>query len=41
MDIFKKQPVEKIRKELLKAGHNEKFANSVAEGLKKSSVFRP
>ncbi len=39
LDTYKKRPVEEVRKELLKAGYNENFANSVADGLVKSSLY--
>ncbi len=39
LDVYNKKPVQTVKKELLKSGYSSKFANSVAEGLEKSSVY--
>ncbi len=36
---FKKQPLDQVEKELVKADYNQKFIKSVVKGLEKSSVY--
>jgi Arc/MetJ-type ribon-helix-helix transcriptional regulator len=40
IDIFVKRPLNEIKSDLIKTGkYNQKFINSVINGLKKSSVY--